>query len=366
MSKVEACVETAKSMVIVKEIDGTEYCSGFIAITEARQGTYVVTDAEFVMDRKDNLMVFFSDNTELPASFIETYGPFCFLKTKFHPACEQIELMEANITPSPVIIFPPSSSASFYYLPSFVILESTESYYGNFKCARIGATDQIPGSGTYFVVNCHYSENTSDGHDRLSTCPVYTLSGSVMGIILSSDPKFTWEKLAFSAKCVSNLINLLRTLLPRNKKHRDGYGSSGTKKKRDGDGSSRTKKKRDEDSSSGNKKKRDRDSSSRTKKKRDGDGSSENKKKRDGDGSSMHESAENKRSKGGDGSSKKLAGNKSSSNSISKGMENKGPGHKCSSKGKMGGCEISSKVKESTANKTTAGDKGKGLAASKR
>ncbi|VAI58092.1 unnamed protein product [Triticum turgidum subsp. durum] len=318
MSKVEACVETAKSMVIVKEIDGTEYCSGFIAITEARQGTYVVTDAEFVMDRKDNLMVFFSDNTELPASFIETYGPFCFLKTKFHPACEQIELMEANITPSPVIIFPPSSSASFYYLPSFVILESTESYYGNFKCARIGATDQIPGSGTYFVVNCHYSENTSDGHDRLSTCPVYTLSGSVMGIILSSDPKFTWEKLAFSAKCVSNLINLLRTLLPRNKKHRDGYGSSGTKKKRDGDGSS------------------------------------------------MHESAENKRSKGGDGSSKKLAGNKSSSNSISKGMENKGPGHKCSSKGKMGGCEISSKVKESTANKTTAGDKGKGLAASKR
>lgn len=316
-------------MVIVKEIDGTEYCSGFIAITGARQGTYVVTDANFVKGREHNLMVFFFDNAELPASFIQTWGSFCFLKTKFHLPCEKIELMEGNITPSPVIIFPPSSSTSFYYLPSFVILESTESYHGNFKSARIGATDQLPGSGNYFVVNCHYSEKTSDGHDRLSTCPVYTMSGSVMGIILSSDSEVTWEKLAFPAKYVSNLVNLVKTQVPRNKKNRDGDGSSATKKKRDGDGSSG------------------------------------NKKKRDGDGSSKHESAGNKRSKGGDGSYKKLAGNKSSSNSISKDMENKGAGHKCSSKGNMGGCEISSKVKESTANKSRAGDKGKGSAASK-
>lgn len=317
MAKVEARVETVKSTVIVAEIDGPEYCSGFVAFTEKQHGTYIVTDGDFVKGGERRLNVFFFDNTVLRASLIQRGGGFCSLRTKFHPACEQIQLMKGNIIPSPALLFPPSSSTTFYHLPSFVTLESAESYPLNLDSTRIRPIDQVPSLGRMFVVDCHYTEKTSDGVARLSAAPVYTLSGSVMGIVIGCYADSTWKKLALSAKHVSTLIGSLIALVSRNKKTRDENGSSG------------------------------------------------NKKKRDGDGSYKDEFAGNKRSKGGDGSYKKLAGNKNSSNSNSKDKANKGAWHKNSSKGKLGGCETSSNVKEFTAVKRRAGDKGKKSDASK-
>lgn len=273
--KVDARVEeTARSMVIVSETDGPEYCSGFVAITGARLGTYVVTNAEFVKGREQSLKVYFFDDTELPASLIHADG-FCLLRTEFHYRCEQIELMKGNLTPSPAIIFPPSSATSFYHLPSFVTAESAESYPVNLKSkgTRIHPTNQTLSSGEYFLVDCHYSEKTSGGHDRLATAPIYTLSRSVMGIVMGSDIEFTCKKLAHSAHYVSVLIESVRTLV------------SGEKKKRDGDGSSKD-----------------------------------------------EESDRKKRNKGGDkGSFTELSGNKSIPKSSSNDKERKGAGHEVAS-----------------------------------
>ncbi|XBH72399.1 uncharacterized protein [Aegilops tauschii subsp. strangulata] len=313
MAKVEARVETVKSMVIVAEIEGPGYCSGFVAFTEKQYGTHIVTDDNFVKGRERSLKVFFFDNTVLRASIIHRGGGFCSLRTKFHSTCEQIQLIKGNTIPSPALLFPPSSSTTFYHLPSFVTLESAESYPLNLESTRILPTDQVPTLARMFVVDCHYTEETSDRVDRLSSAPVYTLSGSVVGIVVGRFRDSTWKKLALSAKHVSTLIDSL-IAVSRNKKTRDGNGSSG------------------------------------------------NKEKRDGDGSYKDEFAGNKRSKGGDGNYKKLAGNKNSSNSSSKDKANKGAWHKSSFKGKLGGCETSCNVKTRG---RRAGDKGKKSDASK-
>lgn len=160
------------------------------------------------------------------------------LRTEFHRRCEEITVMEGDLTPSRVILFPPSSSSDLYHIPGFIILESVNAYEADILDDEAGPTarDHVDVSERYFQLTCRCGDKSTDGLSRLIGAPVFSMKGDVVGIVTGDfRPQKGHEHVTKLGLCAKYIWDRVHALVPElwSKNGRD-EGSSGSKRKSDG------------------------------------------------------------------------------------------------------------------------------------
>lgn len=228
----------SKKVVIVVDGRSSDFCSGFV-LKSSDKSTYIVTSTQFVEEREKDLKVCFFDGIELSASVFVKGSFFAVLRTNFHRHCEEITVMEGDLTPSRIILFPPSSTSSIYHIPGFIILESVDAYQADILDDEAGPTsrDHIPVSERYFQLTCRYGDKCIDGHSRLVGAPVFNMKGEVVGIVTGDfRPKEGYEHVIKLGLCAKYIWDRVHALVPGLVESKNGRneGSSGSKRKSNG------------------------------------------------------------------------------------------------------------------------------------
>jgi hypothetical protein len=211
-------VRAMKCVVTVMDRRSSEFCFGCVLVKSwtdpitLEQNTLVVAPSSFVKDRnKNDLNVQFFYEVQSVVSVATKEDTF-HLRTNDHSKCEEIKLIEDELIidylkPSQTFMMPHMNYRhTYYYQPTFITLETLESY-------GFQSYGPIVNSRDYFLVSCPYFLVNRNGETSLAGSPVFTEDSSfAIGFVLRDCHNGNQMKVAIASKrfriVIINIINI--------------------------------------------------------------------------------------------------------------------------------------------------------------